>query len=502
LYELDFASRVRFAPRGIQLIGEIVATRAEQADYSFDGAEPARPAVRTSDSFTARKSGFANSKERLRVQVYAVLLALDLSSILLGFAMASAIRFRDPFAGPGISLAFALAPVFTVLAFSRKAYSIEALSTPRQGVIRALTALGTAAVALLMMLFYTKTAGVVSRLVFGIGVVGAGAWLTLSRQLFGQVIGRRHNWSFVNEVLLVDGATVHPDHGQIVVFASTHGLSPEANDPVAFDRLGRLLANCDRVILAAAPDRRGAWTAMLKCAGISVELLTPELDALRPLQLRSVGGSSAVLVAVGPLGLRDRLIKRLFDLSIAVPALVVLAPVVVAAAIAIKLTSPGPILFRQERVGESNRIFSVLKFRTMRTDDCDEAGGRSTAREDERVTPVGRLLRRTSIDELPQLINVVLGSMSLVGPRPHALASTAEEELFWHVDDRYWERGKVKPGITGLAQVRGLRGPTMTRSDITSRVQADLEYLSEWTIWRDIGIVIRTLTVLVHQNAF
>jgi len=479
-----------------------VATRAEEADYPFGGAATARAAVEASDPFILRQGVFANSKERLRVQVYAALLALDLASILLGFAMASMIRFRDPVAGPGIDLAFALAPVFVVLAFSRKAYSIEALSAPRQGIHRAQTALATAAVALLIMLFYTKTAGSVSRLVFGIGVVGAGVCLTLARHVFGQAIGRRHNWNFVNEVLLVDGATAHPDHGQIVVFAGAHGLSPEANDPLAFDRLGRLLANCDRVILAARPDRRGAWAAMLKCAGISVELLTPELDALRPLQLRSLGGSSAVLVAVGPLGLRDRLTKRLLDLSIAVPALVLLAPIMVAAAIAIKLTSAGPILFRQKRVGESNRIFSVLKFRTMRIDDCDVAGGRSTVREDERVTPIGRLLRRTSVDELPQLLNVVLGSMSLVGPRPHALASTAEDELFWHVDDRYWERGKVKPGITGLAQVRGLRGPTMTRSDITNRVQADLEYLSGWTIWRDIGIVIRTLTVLVHQNAF
>jgi lipopolysaccharide/colanic/teichoic acid biosynthesis glycosyltransferase len=129
-------------------------------------------------------------------------------------------------------------------------------------------------------------------------------------------------------------------------------------------------------------------------------------------------------------------------------------------------------------------------------------GNQSASRDDDRVTRVGRFLRSTSIDELPQLINVLLGSMSVVGPRPHALGSLAGDQLFWHVDERYWHRHALKPGITGLAQIRGFRGATHTREHLTSRLQADLEYMSGWSLWRDVSIVLSTAKVLVHPDAY
>ena len=138
----------------------------------------------------------------------------------------------------------------------------------------------------------------------------------------------------------------------------------------------------------------------------------------------------------------------------------------------------------------------------MRSDASDEAGSRSASRDDDRVTRVGRFIRGTSIDELPQLINVLKGEMSIVGPRPHALGSRAEEQLFWAIEERYFDRHAIKPGMTGLAQVRGYRGATHRLSDVTDRLHADLEYLDGWHIGRDIGIMIRTLGVLVHSNAF
>jgi len=144
----------------------------------------------------------------------------------------------------------------------------------------------------------------------------------------------------------------------------------------------------------------------------------------------------------------------------------------------------------------------MLKFRSMYIDRCDPDGTCSALLEDDRVMPLGRLLRRTSLDELPQLINVLKGEMSLVGPRPHAIASTAENSLFWNIDGRYWHRGAVKPGITGLAQVRGYRGATRTTIDVMNRVNSDLEYLVHWSIWRDIKILVRTASVLAHQNAY
>ncbi|MEG3178947.1 sugar transferase, partial [Sphingomonas sp. RB3P16] len=132
----------------------------------------------------------------------------------------------------------------------------------------------------------------------------------------------------------------------------------------------------------------------------------------------------------------------------------------------------------------------------------DGAGHRSTQREDDRVTKVGRFIRRTSIDELPQILNVLTGEMSIVGPRPHALGSRAADKLFWEVDHRYWHRHATKPGLTGLAQVRGYRGATLIEADLENRLQADLEYLENWSIWRDLKIIVRTFRVLLHRNAY
>ncbi len=156
----------------------------------------------------------------------------------------------------------------------------------------------------------------------------------------------------------------------------------------------------------------------------------------------------------------------------------------------------------QRRLGRGNRFFNMYKFRSMRKAEADRDGNRSTGREDDRVTRVGRIIRRTSIDELPQLVNVLLGDMSLVGPRPHAIGSQAGNKLFWEVDERYWQRHSLKPGMSGLAQIRGLRGATEHESDLASRLQADLEYLEGWTIWRDVRIVLLTLRVLVHREAY
>jgi exopolysaccharide biosynthesis polyprenyl glycosylphosphotransferase len=444
----------------------------------------------------------AFSKERLRLKLYISLLALDLAAIAAGFMIASLVRFGNPLEPAGARFILAFAPLYAALAFSGKAYSIKVLEQPRQGIFAAVKALCITACALLIILFYMKTTGDVSRAAFGLGTVAAVGAITLFRHSFGRAVGERYDWSFMNEVLLVDGITVQPSRGQIVCFAQAAGLAANINDPASHGRNGQLLANCDRVILACPPDARVAWARTLKGAGTNVEVLTPELDYLGAMQLRHVDGRATVLVACGPLALRDRILKRVLDLAITLPALVMMAPVMLGIAIAIMLSSRGPVFFRQARVGQGNRIFQVLKFRTMRIEASDASGLVSASRDDDRVTPLGRFLRRSSLDELPQLLNVLMGDMSIVGPRPHALASTAESALFWHIDNRYWERGAVKPGITGLAQVRGHRGATLRRADLTNRLQADLEYLAGWSLWRDLGIILRTAKVLIHPNAF
>jgi putative colanic acid biosynthesis UDP-glucose lipid carrier transferase len=194
-----------------------------------------------------------------------------------------------------------------------------------------------------------------------------------------------------------------------------------------------------------------------------------------------------------------RWLKRLEDLVLASVFLVLLAPVMLVVALAIKLTSPGPVLFRQRRHGEDGIEFDVFKFRSMKV---MENGAKvvQAQRRDPRITPVGAFLRRTSLDELPQFLNVLMGTMSLVGPRPHAVA---HNELYRTKIREYMRRHKVKPGITGWAQVNGLRGETDTLEKMVARVEHDLDYIRRWSLWLDIKIVF--LTVFgrkVRQNAY
>lgn len=185
--------------------------------------------------------------------------------------------------------------------------------------------------------------------------------------------------------------------------------------------------------------------------------------------------------------------KRLFDAACAATALLFFAPLFAAIALAIKLTSPGPVFFTQYRYGHRNHRFLIYKFRTMHTHLGDRLGVKQTIAGDPRVTFVGRILRRSSLDELPQLINVVLGDMSLVGPRPHVPGMQAASTLYESLVPYYFQRHTIRPGITGLAQVSGCRGSTANADAAISRVDYDLEYIERWSLWLDIKIIWWTL---------
>lgn len=254
------------------------------------------------------------------------------------------------------------------------------------------------------------------------------------------------------------------------------------------------------MIVSCTVERRAAWALVLKGTHIDGEVIDPSIVELGVLGTRRYGDTGSLIVSTSLLTLRSRIMKRSFDVVFALAALVILAPLLLVVAIVIKVEDGGPILFVQRRLGRGNQFFDILKFRSMTGGDA--AGTRSAGIGDERVTRVGRIMRKTSIDELPQLINVVRNDMSIVGPRPHALGSLAGERLFWEIDQRYWHRHALKPGLTGLAQVRGLRGATDSESDLIGRLQADLEYLDGWSIKRDILILFATLRVVVHARAF
>lgn len=204
-----------------------------------------------------------------------------------------------------------------------------------------------------------------------------------------------------------------------------------------------------------------------------------------------------------PLEFEQQLLKTLFDRVLAAIALVVLSPFLLATAIAIRLDSPGGVLFTQDRYGYGNRIIGVHKFRTMRSDLADRGGRRQTQRNDPRVTRVGRFLRRTSIDELPQLINVLRGEMSLIGPRPLPVHMRVEDRLNHEIVSEYAHRHRVKPGLTGWAQVNGYRGAVATPAELRARVEHDLFYIDNWSFLLDVKILLRTVGVCFgHENAF
>lgn len=192
--------------------------------------------------------------------------------------------------------------------------------------------------------------------------------------------------------------------------------------------------------------------------------------------------------------------KRLMDFGIAGAIAIVGMPFLALIAVWIKLDSKGPVLFRQRRYGFQNQIIGVFKFRTMFVDQTDTDAERLTTRDDPRVTSAGRWLRRFSLDELPQLLNVLTGEMSLVGPRPHAIKAKAGGKLYADVLDAYAVRMKVKPGITGWAQVKGWRGNTETENDLKGRVAHDLDYIENWSVGLDLYIILRTIVIVFKSD--
>lgn len=441
-------------------------------------------------------------KAALRIRLYFTLALLDLMALLIAFTGASHLRFADPLMQPGLGALMALVPIYMVIASRGTAFSLAALKEPRKGITSALCALALAVSLFIITMFYLKSSADFSRLVIAAGAVGAAVLICALRLTFGHYMGSRYQWRFTSEVLLLDEVIIFPTNGELIVFADQAQVYPSSDNPTLLDRLGKLLRYADRVVLACPPSRRAAWSAMMKGIGVTVEVLSPELDDLGALGVGQVGGRSTIVTTVGPLDPRDRLLKRIFDIALSSLALLALLPFMAVIALAVKLDSPGPALFRQPRIGLGNRTFHMFKFRSMRADRADAHASKLTQIGDSRVTKAGQFLRRTSLDELPQLLNVLLGHMSVVGPRPHAAGALAGEALYWEVDQRYWDRHAVMPGMTGLAQIRGHRGTTFEHADLSNRLQADLEYVAGWSLGRDIGIILRTARVLLHPNAF
>ncbi|HEY1735937.1 MAG TPA: undecaprenyl-phosphate glucose phosphotransferase [Methylovirgula sp.] len=217
-----------------------------------------------------------------------------------------------------------------------------------------------------------------------------------------------------------------------------------------------------------------------------------------------IGSVPLIDIVERPLADWDLLLKSCFDKIVGGLCLLALSPIMLAVAAAVKLTSKGPILFKQKRYGFNNELIEVYKFRSMYVDKEDATAAKLVTRSDPRVTPVGRFIRKTSLDELPQLFNVVFkGNLSLIGPRPHAVHAKAAERLYDEAVDGYFARHKVRPGLSGWAQIHGWRGETDTQEKIQQRVEHDLYYIENWSILLDLYILLATpFALLKTDNAY
>jgi Undecaprenyl-phosphate glucose phosphotransferase len=331
------------------------------------------------------------------------------------------------------------------------------------------------------------------RLVRDVAVVGAGPqgrrlieYLHRSKQGF-RVVGVFDDRKTAQELHEVAGVPFRGTLDGLMAFSVTQPL--------------------DQIVVALpwAGERRIAET-MTKLSALPIDIrLAPEQVgfSLAHCNYGDIAGLPVLNVFEKPLTEEKLMLKRIEDVAIAAALLVLFSPVMLAVATLIKLGSPGPVFFRQTRFGFSNRPISVWKFRTMYIEDCTDVIETQTLQDDPRVTPIGRWLRHTSIDEMPQLINVLQGTMSVVGPRPHAQGTRAGTLLFEDAVSEYAARHRVKPGLTGWAQVNGWRGETDTLEKIQRRVDHDLYYIEHWSLLFDIKIVLMTiLTVMRGRNAW
>lgn len=444
----------------------------------------------------------APSRERRRLQCYLALMLGDVFAVIVGFGAIGCLLTGTQGVVESVIHTQLLLPIFLTLGFYNGSYSTKALQHGWSGTFHALFAMVIAVAVMVFVQFLIRPDADISRLRFIGGALAAMLILILVRVQLRAFIRWRCGKAIINELVIDDGGPRVNLPGAISISAAAMGLRPNLNDPEMLDRIGLVLRNIDRVVISCPPSRRPEWAMMLKGANIEGEVLDDEVAWLGAQGARVVDKHGLLLVSAGPLGMRERAIKRLFDMAFAGGAILALSPLLIAVALAVKLQDGGSVFFTQRRMGRGNRFFNMYKFRSMTQALSDATGSVSASKNDKRITAVGRVIRRTSIDELPQLFNVLLGDMSLVGPRPHATASLAGDKLFWEVDARYWQRHSLKPGLSGLAQVRGFRGATDHETDLVNRLQADLEYLGGWTIMRDIQIIFLTMRVLVHHRAF
>jgi Undecaprenyl-phosphate glucose phosphotransferase len=418
-----------------------------------------------------------------------------------------------------------LAALFVVRSGFARDYSLKRLLDPRELLRSVLVRWNSAYCLFVFALFMVQATDFYSRgailVQYGVGLATA----TVLRLLLAQLVtyGLESGWLEGKKVAIVGEADMATDTVRrlclerqgvdivgLVMLASP-GRAREAATLIAEDtraalqavqNIARHTAVDDILINLPWTDGKRIRTFVEGLAAVPATIhLAPDqsCDWSGSPVLARVGRTHTIRLSRAPLTLKDRILKRAFDITASTLLLVLTGPLLIVIALAIKLDTPGPVLFLQRRHGFSHREFRVLKFRTMRTLE-DGAVIRQATRNDGRVTRIGRLLRSANLDELPQLFNVLAGSMSLVGPRPHAIAHNNE---YAEKIRLYARRHNVKPGITGWAQVNGYRGETDSIDKMRRRLEHDLYYIDHWSLMLDIKILIMTvLSPRSYRNAY
>lgn len=436
-----------------------------------------------------------------RTILYSVSLLLDIASMLGGYGLALFVREPQWLESGGVALITVAMPLFIMFEIAREVQSEESLNNRVLAIQRSIGALFATALVVIGLTFLFGSEDL-SRLGFMVTFGGAAFFLIISKLLVDRLFKKILHGSATTTILLLDGLAASPEEGVDVLNVGEAGLWPDLHRPEMIDSLSRIISSYDRVVIACRFDHRSAWATFLKGHDVGGEILL-DRDLLHgAVAIGEYSNQDTIVISRGPLNLTHRLQKRMLDFALASVAILFLSPLLLLVSAAIKYDSHGPVMFRQTRVGQGNRQFKIYKFRSMFADSGDLRGDTSASRDDQRITKVGRFIRKTSIDELPQLFNVLRGDMSLVGPRPHALGSLAGNDLFWKASKQYWLRHALKPGITGLAQIRGFRGATHEVDDLEQRVRCDLEYLTNWSIGLDVMILIKTFRVVIHKNAY
>jgi undecaprenyl-phosphate galactose phosphotransferase/putative colanic acid biosynthesis UDP-glucose lipid carrier transferase len=453
------------------------------------------------------------------VDAFMIVIASLFGSQIYQLAVNRELLYIDPLLGVGPVAAL----LYVLIGHSTGFYDLsEALSRGRRDIGRISVRWSLVGLLLALLAFLMKSGGAFSRgSVICFGLIAlilllvcrrfTKRWLAVAVS-DGKVQGRRAVLlGTPDELNSMGSKELLERHGlsevDRVTFSSERngGLSMTTEEASSLERaiiVARKLA-VDEIVLALPwSDNRKLELVRdkLRASPLPVRLLPDRrIRAISANPSFQVQSSLAVEIQRGPLTRTEQLIKRVFDLVGASIGLVILAPLMVISAVAIKLDSPGPVFFRQRRNGFNSNQFSIVKFRTMNVLE-DGPVVVQASRFDTRITRVGKLLRRSSIDEVPQLLNVMRGDMSLVGPRPHALA---HDSYYGNLLSDYAFRNHVKPGITGWAQIRGYRGETAHVEQMKGRVECDLWYINNWSLTLDFKIIALTCVALMFQrNAY